>query len=65
MGKDVKQNLIDLLQEDGEMDETQALSYLENLQQDSRYHEDLYWAILYVRELFFIKFIVLKTLILK
>jgi sulfite reductase (NADPH) flavoprotein alpha-component len=42
MGKDVKQNLIDLLQENGKMDETQALSYLENLQQDSRYHEDLY-----------------------
>ena len=42
MGKNVKQNLIDLFREDGKMDETQALSYLKNLQQDSRYHEDLY-----------------------
>ncbi len=42
MGKNVKQNLIDLFREDGKMDETQALSYFENLQQDSRYHEDLY-----------------------
>ena len=42
MGKDVKQNLIELLQKHGAKDEAQALSYFENLQQDSRYHEDLY-----------------------
>lgn len=42
MGKDVKRNLIDLIQKDGLMDEAQALSYFENLQQESRYHEDLY-----------------------
>ncbi|MFT5749224.1 MAG: sulfite reductase (NADPH) flavoprotein alpha-component [Ancylomarina sp.] len=42
MGKDVKQNLIDLLQEIGNIDKTQALAYIEKLQQDYRYHEDLY-----------------------
>lgn len=42
MGKDVKRNLTELIQRDGLMDEAQALLYFENLQQESRYHEDLY-----------------------
>lgn len=42
MGKDVRNNLIELLQENGNMNKTQALLYIENLQQDFRYHEDLY-----------------------
>ena len=42
MGKDVKQNLIKLIQENGNIDEIQALSYIENLQKANRYHEDLY-----------------------
>ncbi len=42
MGNDVKTNLIELIQKKGLMNGAQALSYLETLQQESRYHEDLY-----------------------
>jgi len=42
MGKAVNDTLINLLQKAGGMDEAQALSYLDSLQQDSRYHEDVY-----------------------
>ncbi|MCZ4695943.1 hypothetical protein DWB61_14260 [Ancylomarina euxinus] len=42
MGKDVKRNLIELIQKDGIMDEVQALAYFEHLENDSRYHEDVY-----------------------
>ncbi|MGZ2369886.1 diflavin oxidoreductase [Ancylomarina sp. YFZ004] len=42
MGRDVKRNLIELLQNEGEMDESQAFSHLDKLVQNSRYQEDVY-----------------------
>lgn len=42
LGKDVKQNLIELLQDEGKMSVSEALFYLEHLKEESRYHEDLY-----------------------
>lgn len=42
MGKNVEKSLIEVLQENGNMDETQAVLYIGNLKLDNRYHEDLY-----------------------
>lgn len=42
MGKDVKKSLVELLQERAGINTVQAVLYIENLQQVSRYHEDLY-----------------------
>jgi len=42
MGKAVNDSLINLFQKEGGMDEAQALSYMDSLQEEARYHEDVY-----------------------
>jgi len=43
MGKAVNETLIELMQKEGVMDSRQALSYIDSLQNDLRYHEEVYW----------------------
>jgi len=42
MGKAVNETLIELMQKEGMMDSRQALSYIDSLQNDLRYHEEVY-----------------------